>query len=196
MLRTICIILLLTVLSQGDTLSIGVQPLGPYPQKEMRALKSYLEVEYAPAKVTILQVKEIPQSAWYAPRSRYRADSILNWTYTQDYSGYDKILAVTNKDISVTKGKHVDWGVIGLAYIGGKPAIVSMHRLQKKGVSYQLTLARYLKSCKHELGHTLGLGHCSSEGCVMKSYEGNLQNTDKSDGSFCRSCQFLYEMAR
>jgi archaemetzincin len=41
----------------------------------------------------------------------------------------------------------------------------------------------------HELGHTLGLGHCSDPACLMTAAEGKIAAVDHQRGAMCDSCR-------
>ncbi len=80
---------------------------------------------------TVTEIKGIailPATAYYKPRSRYRAPIVL--TYLNTYSGYDKIIGIATKDISTTKDKIYDWGVMGLGSCPGKACVISTFRLR------------------------------------------------------------------
>lgn len=49
---------------------------------------------------------------------------------------------------------------------------------------------RILKEAVHEIGHTLGLGHCPDYKCVMY-FSNTLLDTDKKSSNFCTNCQNL-----
>ncbi len=44
-----------------------------------------------------------------------------------------------------------------------------------------------LKEAAHELGHTLGLGHCPDRRCVMH-FSNTLDDTDFKGADFCLRC--------
>lgn len=54
---------------------------------------------------------------------------------------------MTNKNISTTKGKYYDWGVMGLGYCPGVSCVVSTYRLSKK-----ILMNNYLKFQFMKLG--------------------------------------------
>lgn len=127
---------------------------------------------------------DFPDSAYYQPRNRYRADIIIK--DLKQHIGNDSIIVgITDKDISVTKDGIYDWGVMGLGYRPGKSCVVSTFRLNKKNIEQQ-----FYKVVLHELGHTEGLPHCPVSSCLMRDAEGKNPLDDEKD--FCKDCkQFL-----
>jgi archaemetzincin len=133
----------------------------------------------------LAQPVDLPQSAWYAPRARYRADSIIHWLAkrTGDSVIY---IGITTKDVSTTSDGIKDWGVMGLGYQPGNACVVSTFRLSKNNVNDQL-----YKVCLHELGHNLGLPHCEVKSCFMRAGEGH--NYTEEETSFCDKCRHRLE---
>jgi archaemetzincin len=111
----------------------------------------------------------------------------------------DFVMGITAADISTTKRdrfgsikepkeKYTDWGVFGLGYRPGSCTMVSIFRL--KNPDKKLFLSRLKKVCVHELGHNLGLHHCtSSDNCVMKDAAETIKTIDKVELSLCESCK-------
>ena len=128
---------------------------------------------------TVTEIKGIatlPAAAYYKPRNRYRAPVVL--TYLNSYSGYDKIIGITAKDISTTKDEIYDWGVMGLGSCPGKACVISTFKL--KTPNKPLFNERFLKVALHELGHTMGMPHCTySSTCFMESAEGSIKLVDR-----------------
>ncbi len=170
-------------LEDPPPISIGLQPYGKVQPSVCRQLKARLEREFF-AKVTILPAHGLPKSAFYAPRSRYRADRLL--PILAGSKGFDKVIGVTLDDISTTKGKFKDWGVFGLGSIGGRSCVVSSFRLGKQGAVSPLE--RLSRVALHEVGHTLGLEHCPTLHCTMSDAEGALKTVDDETG-FCQLCR-------
>ena len=125
----------------------------------------------------------LPQSAYYAARSRYRGDSLIRQLAAQTPAGH-VTLALTTRDISTTNGKYADWGVMGISYCPGEACVASSHRLKKGNLSEQ-----FFKVAIHELGHTQGLGHCPVKSCYMRDAEG--KNTTDEEKEFCPHCRKL-----
>jgi archaemetzincin len=82
--------------------------------------------------------------------------------------------------------------VFGEAQLEGPGAIVSTHRLNNKfyGLPENQTLLvqRIVKESIHELGHTFGLLHCSSPGCVLNSST-YVEDIDQKSDALCPQCQ-------
>lgn len=135
------------------------------------------------------KIDELPKSAYYAPRNRYRAEKIL--TYLEEtYPDYDRVIAITASDISTTVGENKDWGVFGFGRISGKSAVVSEHRLRLSQPSDNEFALRAYKVALHEFGHTLGLRHCTaSETCPMQDAKGKVATVDRSLQSLCDDCR-------
>ena len=131
---------------------------------------------------TILKTPfQLPIKAYYPPRNRYRADSLIK--YLSNFGSADTVvIGMTNKDISSTKGSVSDFGIMGLGYCPGISCVVSTFRLAKTNLSEQ-----FYKLAIHELGHTQGLPHCSNKICFMRDANGkNVLNEEK---DFCPSCK-------
>jgi archaemetzincin len=82
-------------------------------------------------KVVVLPKINLPKQAYYKPRNRYRADSILAFLRQSKARDY-VFIGLTNKDISNTKGSIEDFGVLGLGYCPGSACVASTFRLDKK----------------------------------------------------------------
>ncbi len=134
--------------------------------------------------VRILETRPLPGSAWYQPRRRYRAEKVLAYLDAEVVpgSGCDIVMAYTKADISTTKDKHADWGMLGYAWIGGHAGVVSTYRMTRR-VSRRAAAMRAVKVMNHELGHALGLEH--HEHCLMQDLAGTVRTIDKEDGLLC-----------
>lgn len=162
---------------------VALQPYDKPSLRAMRTVQAAIRREFGIESV-VLPVRKLPQSAWYAPRGRWRADKLL-----QDLSsikGYDRVLGLTASDISTTLGDHKDWGVFGLGQMPGKACILSTFRLNRR-VERVSPTERLKRVAYHELGHTLGLRHCSSRPCLMNDAEGSIKSVDATN-RFCESC--------
>lgn len=185
------VFLFLFYISFISGLTIAIQPLGTVPETYISTVKTALESSYDSVTVLALPAKPLPASCYYKPRNRYRADKILNWIDSQPYDeSVKKIIGITEKDISTTKGDIYDWGIFGLGTIDGLSSVISTFRL-KKGVSKAKLIDRIRKLAIHEVGHTYGLDHCPTVDCVMQDCKGSIKPVDRETGEFCQNCQRL-----
>ena len=86
--------------------------------------------------------------------------------------------------------------VFGEALLAGGAAVVYTARLHQSFYGLpedgQLYLERLLKESLHELGHALGLGHCSHPRCVMR-FSNSILEVDEKAPAYCRRCSRLLE---
>ena len=152
---------------------IAVVPLGTVGRKEIEAVRRAIRRTYR-LEVVVEPKRSLPRKAYYPPRRRYRADALLAGL-AKAYPEATKVIGVTDVDISTTARGRKDWGIAGLAFLGGRPAVVSGFRA--KGQLADVAV--------HEVGHTLGLPHCPNAGCVMQDANGRLKNIG---ARFCSTC--------
>jgi archaemetzincin len=73
-------------------------------------------------------------------------------------------------------------------------ALVSLARLRQEFYALpadpQLLQGRAAKEALHELGHAVGLVHCSERLCVMSLATG-VEQVDMKETAFCRTCRAL-----
>lgn len=173
---TRCIVLLVT--------------LGHFPRELTDAVEKRLR-EDLQVDVRRLDDLGLPKAAYYPPRKRYRADRLLEHldTIAAGAPAGTRVLGMTDVDISTTKGKVTDWGVFGLGEIGRRNCVISMFRLKRGARNFEHLALRIGTTAVHEIGHTLGLPHCPTEGCVMQDAEGSIYNTDHGTGKPCKYCR-------
>ncbi len=169
-------------------LKIAVLYFSAIDQNLKAALVQQINATYPCTITEIKGIASILAAAYYKPRNRYRAPVVL--TYLNRYSGYDKIIGISTKDISTTKNEIYDWGVMGLGSCPGKSCVISTFRL--KTPNKALFNERFLKVALHELGHTIGLPHCTySNTCFKESAEGSIKSVDREIKSLCTHCKKL-----
>jgi archaemetzincin len=149
--------------------------------------------------VRIADPIETPSAAYVNIKSpRYRADSLIRYLRKIKADSIDFIMGLTSKDISVTQKdkdgkikapeyKYRDWGIFGLAFMPGESSIVSTYRLRS---NKQKFIERFKKVCVHELGHNLGLAHCTKhDKCVMRDAAETIKTVDHVDLYLCDKCK-------
>jgi archaemetzincin len=167
-----------------------IQPLGTeLPNEDMVLVKRAL-VGFYNVQIRVLPRADLPDQAYYEPRRRYRAEKILPFLLEKLPSDGDRILGLTAVDISTDKGGIKDWGILGLANLGGKECIVSAFRCYgraREGSHARILLA---KVAVHEVGHTLGLDHCTTRGCLMEDAGGLIRTCDR-EYDICTHCRHM-----
>jgi archaemetzincin len=163
----------------NDARIIYVQALGKaLPDADvsmvMRALRAFYAVE-----VKTLARVELPKSAYYPKRARYRAEKLLGFLKPRLPGDGHRILGLTGVDISTTKGKVEDWGILGLATLDGVACVLSSFRCKRLAKNSEHARIRLGKVAVHEIGHTFGLDHCPNRGCLMEDGGGSVLTTDR-----------------
>jgi len=166
------------VIPKKQQVEILIQPFSDLPVEKSKYV--FIKIREKWPNTKLLPAVPIPAVAFYKPRNRYRADSLLKWLSPKANIN-QKIVGITSKDISTTKGNNPDHGVMGLGAMGGKSCMISTFRL-KKGSNEQL-----FKTVIHELGHNFNLPHCSIEACYMADAKG--KNPLDKETDFCPSCK-------
>jgi archaemetzincin len=155
---------------------IKVLPLGNLDKKLAEGavfrLKQYVR------HVTLLPAVALPAHAYYAPRNRYRADTLIKWMAAKAGRG-EVYVGLTASDISTKKDKVKDFGVMGLGYMPGRACVVSSYRLKNKANFYKVVL--------HEAAHTTGLPHCPEKTCYLRDAKGGDPTGEET--GFCSKCE-------
>lgn len=181
---------------RGVRAHVRVVVLERFPERWLApieaALEEHLEVEATvePAPVPL------PSSAWYAPRRRYRAEILTDFlaARSRDLPRGTRVLGLTSRDISTSTERFHDWGILGLAdAVPGRAAVVSSFRMRRRARSDEHALFRTTTTAVHEVGHVLGLPHCTEARCIMRDAEGTMDTVDRGDGELGASCRALLD---
>ncbi|MBC8140800.1 MAG: hypothetical protein H7Y38_05100 [Armatimonadetes bacterium] len=175
----------LSVVHAAEPLKIAVKPLAPVNKADTEAVRKAIATRFR-ADVRVLPSSRLPKTAYYAPRNRYRAERLLTWLDANTDKDYAKVIGITSRDISTTRGDVVDWGIFGLGAIDLRPCVLSTFRLGG-GVSQKKRRERLQKIAVHEAGHTFGLPHCPKARCMMNDARGSIKTVDAETG-FCKKC--------
>jgi len=197
MSRTPCALCLLLALAgsaagqqvgDGNRTTLYIQPLGQeLPDGDVALVKQAL-VQFYKLQVKLLPRADLPARAFYKPRRRYRAEKLLTFLENRLPADGYRILGLTSVDISTTKGKYRDWGILGLATLDGTACVISSHRCHMRSKGVRHARIRLGKVAVHEIGHTLGLPHCPVRGCLMEDARGKVATCDR-EYDICSACR-------
>ncbi len=67
--------------------------------------------------------------------------------------------------------------------------MISLFRLRRGMRDDALLLHRVVSTAIHEVGHTLGLAHCTEPRCVMNDAHGTVVTVDNSTGHLGPECR-------
>jgi archaemetzincin len=171
-------------------MKIGVLAVGHIAPEMLGAVAEGLERTFPDIKSQVIkQPLPLPERAFDKKRNQYSSNVILNeilgsWS---KMPGYCIILGVVDVDIFAAGLNYV----FGEAFAPGRAALISLWRLKPEFYGDKADLAVYiarsLKEAIHEVGHTLGLQHCSKSVCVMH-FSNSIFDTDKKQSLFCDQC--------
>lgn len=125
-----------------------------------------------------------PDSAYYAPRNRYKADKLVKHLRKLQGNKSELVIGFSPRDIADKVHGYDDYGVMGWTRISLHSSVVSAYRLKDKSRQQK----DFLKLVLHELGHADGLPHCKhSNSCYMK--DANKKNHFPGLNGFCSHCE-------
>ena len=167
---------------------VYITPLGDVPKAQLNYVQKSV-TDFFHYQVVINPKQSLTSDLKNSQQIRYIADKIL-----KKYNSKRNTLLLTNVDIETQNKQRGDdnWGVFGLGYRPGTTCVISTFRLNKGKVkvSNEKFLERLKKICIHEIGHNLGLDHCTSnKQCLMNDARGLISQVDMETLDFCKVCK-------
>ncbi|HJK95071.1 MAG TPA: matrixin family metalloprotease [Polyangiaceae bacterium LLY-WYZ-15_(1-7)] len=175
----------------GPRALVKLQILGEDFPAELEEAIATGVAEELQVRVERLPRRPLPRAAYYAPRRRYRADRLLDHLrpLLEGEPEAVKVLGFTTVDISTTAHGVRDWGVFGLGDLGGRSSVISTFRLRRRVRDAAHLRFRVVTTAIHEVGHTLGLDHCTEPRCLMNDAHGSIRPVDESTGHLGPACR-------
>jgi archaemetzincin len=181
----------------SKTLKVGILPIGEIDTNILNRIREDLNTNLPKTDCTIInQSLPVPKETFDIKRQQYRSDIILAniSNYARQHRTSDKILSILDVDVFVPPLNFV----FGEAESPGRAALISLWRLKPeyygKSPNSELFLQRTVKEASHEIGHTLGVKHCSNLYCVMY-FSNSIFETDRKQSLFCAKCNAKIEEA-
>jgi archaemetzincin len=176
-------------------MKIGILQIGQINSNIIQRIQENIRMIFPKTKcITITEKLPIPEEAFDKTRNQYFSGAILRkiQEYAEKEKASDRVLGIVDVDIFVPELNFV----FGEAECPGKAALISLWRLKPEfygeASSMELFLERSTKEAVHELGHTLGLRHCSNPFCVMY-FSNSIFDTDRKQSLFCNKCYLKVE---
>jgi archaemetzincin len=172
------------------TMKIGILPIGHAENALLLRIREAL-VQVFPDTTCVVVDEKLPlqETAFDKKRKQYRSSVVLSevQSYAIKNPALHRVLGVVDTDIFVPELNFV----FGEAVCPGKAALISLWRLKPEfhgdAPDLELFSTRAVKEAVHELGHTLGLRHCSRFSCVMH-FSNSISDTDVKQSLFCDNC--------
>ena len=183
-------VMVVLIIFYNPSKEIYLTSMGNVKDSEVLEVKEIIEYSYENYNVTILPGIDVISDSKVEGLDRYHSTKMFT-SLEKMFSERDgKVVVLTDVDICAdVAGYGKNWGVFGASKVFGKFSIVSTHRM-KRNVNDLLK-----KTVVHELGHSFGLPHCTSErNCLMNCKKRDDEPIENSSAIyhindyFCESC--------
>jgi archaemetzincin len=171
-------------------MKIGVIPIGLVDESMLLLVREGLAQVFSDVACSVIDEKlPLRRDTFDEKRGQYNSHAILTevQAYAVKKADFTCVLGVVDADIFVPELNFV----FGEATCPGKAALISLWRLKPEfygeAPNRELFLERAVKEAVHEVGHTLGLRHCSRSSCVMH-FSNSISDTDIKQRVFCDRC--------
>jgi len=165
---------------------LGLVQIGQSLAFQLELLDEPISSTYPSIQVKRLLPMDEPADAYDSRRNQYHSTRILAQLEQEiRHMNVERLLGVTDLDLFVPGLNFV----FGEARLPGRVGVISTHRLKSashRGID--LLNERVEKEAVHEIGHMVGLEHCSNKSCVMY-FSNTLADTDTKSRNLCRKCR-------
>jgi len=165
--------------------TIGIVRLGSTLDYAVERLTAKVAPKFPGYRVRNLDSLEASAMAFDSFRNQYHSTRLLvELEESPRADQVDRVLGVVAFDLYVPGMNFV----FGEARCPGRVAVISTYRLKSDDADDpDLFESRIVKEAVHEIGHMLGLKHCSNSSCVMYFSE-RIADTDRKKDTFCSEC--------
>ena len=161
--------------------TIAFQPLDNYPSENLQIVANQIAA-YFDRKVNILKPAAIPKTYFSPVVKMYAGDSIVQMLSRLRPDTIAEIIGVTNQPLyTMTDGDpmlYFNTGILGFSYQPGNACVGTDSDIEVKKT---LSKDRLRNNILHEIGHNMGLEHCTDTKCSMMK-----RNTGD---NYCEACR-------
>lgn len=185
------------LLNKNQKKIIALQPLDNFDKEQLDFIRDEISSFYN-RKVIILKPQVIPDTFIFPKTGMYSADSIINFLYRLANDTIIEVVGLTHRNIYIMaeiKKEQIKDNVanayfscvFGLGDVSGNFCVISdflIHSTYPPRSKHRLRTVVF-----HEMGHNLGLQHCSDDKCIMSEQNGKISTLDKSGNDYCSKCK-------